>query len=116
MQRRGPGGIEGTLNGFSSSLGLDPRVADKGRDLDLVSLPLLCAGEISVAANSEVERLRAAGMKGVQQIRVGEKLYDVDLDSFTTVKDAGEWYLSALRPACSAVALALAAYSRISRQ
>jgi hypothetical protein len=38
----------------------------------------------------EVERLRAAGMRGVQQIRVKGKDYDIDIDNYKTNKDGGE--------------------------
>jgi hypothetical protein len=43
------------------------------------------------AMDKEVERLREGGLKGVQRIRVKGKDYDIDLDTFKTSKDAGEW-------------------------
>jgi hypothetical protein len=52
---------------------------------------LVSAAEISGATDKEVDRLRAAGLKGVQRIRVKDKDYDTDLDSFKTQKDACEW-------------------------
>jgi hypothetical protein len=49
------------------------------------------AVEINHAIAEEVEGLRAAGMKGVQRIRVKDKDYDIDVDTFKTQKDRGEW-------------------------
>jgi hypothetical protein len=39
----------------------------------------------------EVEKLRAASAKGVQRVRVKDKEKKVDLDTFKTRKDGGEW-------------------------
>jgi hypothetical protein len=44
-----------------------------------------------VAISKEVERLRAAGIKGVHRIRVKDKDYDIDLDNYKTVKESCEW-------------------------
>jgi hypothetical protein len=47
--------------------------------------------DIKNAIGKEVERLRAAGLNGVHRIRVGDKDYDIDLDTYKTLKDAGKW-------------------------
>jgi hypothetical protein len=43
-----------------------------------------------VATGKEVETLRAAGLKGVRQVRVKDKDYDTDLDTYKTNKDGRE--------------------------
>jgi hypothetical protein len=66
-----------------------------------------CAVFIRNVLAKEVERLRAAGLKGVQRIRVKDKDYDIDLGSYKTVKDAGEWAGTMLPLCLSAVLPAL---------
>jgi hypothetical protein len=58
----------------------------------LISLTLTgpCAAAIRNTLAQKVEARRAAGMKGVQPTRVGDKDYDRDVDTYTTSKDAGE--------------------------
>jgi hypothetical protein len=51
------------------------------------------------AIGKEVEKLRAAGLTGIQQIRVKGKDYDIDLNSYKTGKDGGEWP-ECLHPVC----------------
>jgi hypothetical protein len=38
-----------------------------------------------------VERLRAAGLKGVQRITIEDKDYNINLDTSKTGQGAGEW-------------------------
>jgi hypothetical protein len=49
------------------------------------------AGMIKLAIDEEVERLRAAGTKGIQRIRVGDKDYSIDLDTYQTSAAVCEW-------------------------
>jgi hypothetical protein len=48
------------------------------------------AAAIRAAISTEVERLRAAGLKGVHRIRVGDKDYDIDIDTYNTYRDSCE--------------------------
>jgi hypothetical protein len=58
--------------------------------LTLFSLPSRCAGKTQNATEKEVERLRAAGLKGVHRTRVKDKDYDTDLDTYNTNKGSSE--------------------------
>jgi hypothetical protein len=49
------------------------------------------AGGIKQEIDKEVERLRAGGVKDVQRVRVKDRDYDIDLDTYKTTKEYGEW-------------------------
>jgi hypothetical protein len=60
--------------------------------LFLTDLPICRGNQKQDQQGKAVERLRAAGWKGVQEVRVKGKVHYIDLDTYKTTKDSSEWF------------------------